>query len=156
MPADKRTSRCDSTKQPFDGAENFHRLRHPPDAGFAALCHFAGVGANEGDAIAGKRRDVALRRLVPPHHRVHRRRHQDRPVAGDQHCRGEIVGMAAGHFRQQIGGRRRHHHEIAIAGEADVADLVFAIEIEQRRVRPRVGDRLDRQRRHEFGRGARS
>ena len=39
--------------------------------------------------------------------RVHRRRDEDRPVGREQHRRGEIVGEAVRHLRQEVGGRRR-------------------------------------------------
>ena len=32
-----------------------------------------------------------------------------------QHAGGEIVGMAAGHLGEQIGGGRRHHDQVGLA-----------------------------------------
>ena len=80
---------------------------------------------------ARKLRDIALASLWPPHPRVHRRRQQDRPVGREQDRGGEIVGMAVRHLRHQVGGRRRHHDQIGVARETDMAGIEFALGIEQ-------------------------
>ncbi len=61
-----------------------------------------------------------LRRVAAwrPHMRVHGGRDQHRRVGRQQHRGGEIVGMAARHLGHQVGGRRRHHHEIGVARQA--------------------------------------
>ena len=66
---------------------------------------------------------------------------------------GEIVGMAAGHFGDQIGGRRRHHDEIGVAREADMADVEFALRIEQIGIGALAGERAGGKRRDEMLRG---
>ena len=49
----------------------------------------------------------------------------------EQDGAGEIVGVALRHLRHQIGGRRRHHDQVAVARQADVAGVEFALGIEQ-------------------------
>ena len=39
--------------------------------------------------------------------------------------------MSAGHLRHQVGGRRRHHDEIGVAGEPDVADVELGPRVEE-------------------------
>ena len=39
--------------------------------------------------------------------------------------------MATGHFRHEIGGRRRDDDEIGVARQADMADVELALRIEQ-------------------------
>ena len=100
--------------------------------------------------------DVAPGGRMQPHARVHGRRHQHRLVGGHQHAGGEIVGMAAGHLGQQVGGGRRDHDQIGLARQADVADLALVVEIEQLGEDAVVGERADRQRRDELLRRLRS
>ena len=76
-------------------------------------------------------RDVAAGRGIVPHQRVHRRRQQDRPVRREQDGAGEIVGVALRHLRHQVGGRRRHHDQVAVAREPDMAGIEFALGVEQ-------------------------
>ena len=52
-------------------------------------------GPTTRDAVGDELREIALRRRMLPHARVHRRRDQHRPVGREQHGGGEIVGMAA-------------------------------------------------------------
>ena len=85
--------------------------------------------------------------------RVHRRRDQDRLVGGEQDGGGEIVGVAARHFRQQIGRRRRDHDEVGIARQANMADVEFALRIEQIGVSALAGERAGGKRRDEVLRG---
>ena len=107
------------------------RLGHAADAGLAALGHLAGIRPDEMNAVRRKLRQIALRRLGRPHMRIHRRRDQDRLVGCQQNRGGEIVGMAARHLRDQVGGRRRDHDEVGVARQADMADIEFALRIEQ-------------------------
>ena len=39
--------------------------------------------------------------------------------------------MAAGHLGHQVGGGRRHHHEIGFARQTNMADVEFAAGVEQ-------------------------
>ena len=95
------------------------------------LRHLAFVGTDERDAVGNELREIALRRLVRPHVRVHRRRKQNFCAGGQQHRGGEIVGVTAGHLGHQVGGGRRDDDQIGFAREPDVADVEFARRIEQ-------------------------
>ena len=132
------------------GSSDFDRLRHPPDAGLARLGHFAGIGADHVDAVAPKLQHVAARGGVVPHQGVHGRGQQDRAVGGQQDCAGEIVGVALRHLRHQVGGRRRHHDQIAFAGKADMAGVKLALGVEQIRVDALMRQRAGGKRRDEL------
>ena len=58
--------------------------------------------------------------------------------------------MAARHLGHQVGGRRRHHDEVGVAREPDMADVEFAARVEQIGEHLLAGERADRQRRDEF------
>ena len=58
--------------------------------------------------------------------------------------------MPARHLREQIGRRRRHDDEVGVARQPDVADLALVVEVEQVGEHALVGERADRERRHEF------
>ena len=58
--------------------------------------------------------------------------------------------MAAGHLGEQVGGGRRHHDQIGLARQADVADLALVVEVEQVGEHALVAERADRQRRDEL------
>ena len=90
-----------------------------------------------------------------PHARVHGRGDQYGLVGRQQHGGGEIVGVAAGHPRDEVGSSRRDDDEVGITGEADVADLALVVEAEQVGQHPLVRQRADRQRRHEALAGSR-
>ena len=70
-----------------------------------------------------------------------------------QDCAGEIVGVAVRHLRHQVGGRRRHHDQIAFAREADVTGVEFALGVEQIGVDALMRQRAGRKRRDELLRG---
>ena len=63
---------------------------------------------------------------------------------------GEVVGVAAGHLGQEVGGGGRHHDQVGLAREADVADLALVVEVEQVGEDALVAQRRHRQRRHEL------
>ncbi len=111
--------------------DDLERLGHAASAGLAVLGHLAGIRADDADAVGGKLRQIALGRRGRPHMRIHGRRDQDRFVGREQDGTGEIVGVTARHLRHQVGGRRRDDDEIGIACETDVADIEFALRIEQ-------------------------
>ena len=136
------------------GGGDFQRLRHTAEAGFAALGHLAAVGADDVHAIGCEHREIALGRLGGPHARVHGGRHQDRPVGRQQYGAGEIVGVAARHFRHQIGGRRRNDDEIGIACETDMPHIELGPRIKQIRKGGLAAQRAGGERRHEVLRGA--
>ena len=58
--------------------------------------------------------------------------------------------MAAGQFRHQVGGRRRHHDEIGFAREPNVADVEFTARVEQIGEHALADDGAGRQRRDEM------
>ena len=66
---------------------------------------------------------------------------------------GQIAGMAARHFRNQIGGRRRNDDDIGVARQPDMADVEFALRIEQIGIGALAGKRAGRKRRHKMLRG---
>jgi hypothetical protein len=106
-------------------------LGHAAKAALAALGHFAFHRADEIEAVGLQLGEIALRRRVRPHVRVHGRRHQHRFVGGEQNSGGEIVGEAGGGFGHEVGGGGRDDDEIGLAREADVADIEFLRLIEQ-------------------------
>ena len=138
----------------FGGGGDFRRLRHPADAGLVGFGHLAGIGPDHGDAVAFELRDIAAGRGVVPHQGIHRRRQQDRPVGREQNGAGEIVGMALRHLGHQVGGRRRHHDQVAVAAEPDMAGVELARGIEQVGVGALVRQRAGGKRRDELLRGA--
>ncbi len=62
--------------------------------------------------------------------------------------------MTLRHLRHQVGGRRRHHDQLAVAGETDVAGIELALGVEQIRVTALVRQGAGAQRRDELLRGA--
>ena len=128
------------------GGGDFGWLRHPPDAGLAGLGHLADIGTDGRNAVAAELQHVAAGGGVIPHQRVHRRRQQDWPVGGQQDGGGKIVGVAMRHFRHQVRGRGRHHDQVALARQADMAGVEFALGIEQVGVNALMRQRACRQR----------
>ncbi len=148
VPACERALRA-RREQRLDGGDDLERLRHPADAGLAVLGHLAAVGADDGDAVGDEPVEIAPGRRMLPHPRIHRRRDQHRLVGREQHRRGEVVGVPARHLRHQVGGRRRDHHEIGVAGEPDVADVELGLRVEEIGVGMLPGDGAGGQRRDE-------
>ena len=70
-------------------------------------------------------------------------------VASSTHG-GQVVGVAARHLGEQVGGGRRHDDQLRLAREADVADLALVVEVEQFAEHALAGERPDRQRRDEL------
>ena len=137
-------------EQGFYRRDDLQRLGHAALAGLAALGHLAAVGADEMDAVLFKRRAVAARRLVAPHFRVHGRGHQHRLVGRQQHRRGEIIGQAVGKLRHQIGGGGRYDQQVGLARQADMADIMLVLPVEQLGEDMVGGQRADRKRRDEL------
>ena len=135
--------------------QNFHRvgdlvrLGHPAWTGLG-LGHPSDVGSHHRDAVARQEGEVALRRRVQPHPHVHRRRDQDRQGGGEQHRRGEVRCVPAGHAGQRVGGGGRHHHRVGVAGELDVADIGLVGPVEQVGMGALAGERRRGERGHEF------
>ena len=137
------------------GSDDLERLRHAARARFALLRHLARIGTDDRDAVGDKLREIAPRRRMAPHARIHGGRDQHRLVGREQHRRGEVVRMAARHLGHQVGGRGRHHDDIGVAGEPDMADVELGARIEQVDIGVLARDGARRQRRDEFLRGLR-
>ncbi len=63
--------------------------------------------------------------------------------------------MATRHLGHQIGGGGRHHDQISVAGEPNMADVEFGARIEEIHIGVPARDRACRKRRDEFLRGPR-
>ena len=87
---------------------------------------------------------------VLPHPHVHGRRHQHRLVGGQQHGGGEVVGEAGGHAGEQVGGGGRHHDQVGVAGELDMAHFAFVGERKQVGIDAVLAQRLQGERGREL------
>ena len=134
----------------FDCSEEIRNLDEASGPAFAALGHFARSGTDEANAVPLKLHDVAPCCRIEPHARVHRRRDENGLVRRKQDGGREIVGMAAGHARDEVGGCGRDDDEIGIARQPDVADLAFVVEVEEIGEYPLVRQCRDGKRRHEL------
>ena len=137
-------------EQAFDRGGDLQRLGHAAETALASLRHLAFVGADERDAVGDELREIALRRSVRPHVRVHRRRQKNLRAGGEQHGSRQIVGMTVRHLGHQVGGRRRDDDEVGLAREPDMADVEFARRIEQVGEDTLADDGAGRQRRDEM------
>ena len=129
--------------------EDMFRLGHAAGAEFAAG-HVTLLRADPLDAVAAQERKVALRRRVVPHPHIHRRRDQHLLVGRHQQGRGQIIRMSARHLRHQIRRGGRHHHQIGIARQLDMAHLRLSRQVEQIAMHILARQCRDRKRRHEF------
>ena len=131
MASGQRADRLGVREKVRDGCGDLQRLGHPAGTSFAALGHFAAIGADEANAIARQGHDVALGCRMHPHARVHRRGGEDRFVGRKKHGGGEVISVSAGHAREHVGRGRSNNDQIGFAAEADVADVVFVLAVEQ-------------------------
>ena len=116
----------------LDRGEDRGRLGEAADAGLVRLRHLAALRPDE--LRRRRARSCATFRCVAgmrPHARVHGRRDEDRLVGREQHRRGEVVGEAVRHLGEEVGRRRRDDDEVGLARQADVADLVLVVEVEE-------------------------
>jgi hypothetical protein len=150
----RQQPRLRRAQKAFGGGSYFQRFRHPADTRLSGFGHFAGIGSDHGDAVAFELRDIAAGRGLVPHQRIHRRRQQDRPVRRQQDGAGEIVGVALRHLCHQVRGRRRHHDQVAVARQADMAGIELALGIEQIGVTTPMRQRAHRKRRDKLLRRA--
>ncbi len=142
--------RCAGAEQFLDRGGDLQRLGHAPHAAFARFRHLAFIRADERDAVGDKLREIALHRLVRPHVRVHRRCEKYLRAGCQQHRGGEIVSVAAGKFRHQVGGGRRHHDQIGFARQPNMADVELSRWIEQIGEHALADNGAGRQRRDEM------
>ncbi len=102
-------------EQAVDRGGDLQRFGHAAQAALTLLRHLAFVGTDEHDAVGDELRQIALRRSVRPHVRVHRGRQKDFGAGREQHGGGEIVRMTVRHLGHQVGGRRRDDNEVGLA-----------------------------------------
>ncbi len=133
----------------FDRRDDRQRFGHAARAEFAAG-HLAVVRPDEQHAVAAQGRNVALGGGVQPHAHVHRRRDQHALVGRQQRRRGEIVGEAERHAREEVGGRRRDDEEVGLARELDVAHARLFRRGEQVGAHRLAAERLGRKGRDEL------
>ncbi len=139
----------------FDCRDEIGNLDEASGPAFAPLGHFAVSGTDEANAVQLKLHDVAARRRIEPHARVHCRRNENGLVRRKQNGSREVVGMTAGHACDEVGCRGCDDDEIGIARQPDVADLAFVIQVEEIGEYPFVRQCRDGKRRHELMRGLR-
>jgi hypothetical protein len=120
-------------QQGLDRLDQLRHLGQSSGAGLAALCHLARLGADEVDAVRPQLCHVAARGGLRPHVRVHRGGGQHRLVCREQQRGCEVVGVAARHLGEEVGGGWGDHDQVGVARQADVADLALGIEVEQLR-----------------------
>ncbi len=84
-------------------------------------------GLDDERAPAAQRRDVVLGGGVLPHLGVHRGDEHDRAAGGEQRVGQQVVGEAVRGLGQEVGGRRRHDHEVGVLADPDVRDLVHVV-----------------------------
>ena len=148
MPAKGRSA---GLEHGFDRSDDLLRLGHATEPGLAAR-HVAWVRADHSDAVARQGGDIALGRGMRPHLWIHRRGDQHRLVRGEQRRRGQIIGEAVRHLRDQIGGRRRDHDQVRLARQPDVAHLGLIGQGEQIAEHPLAGQAGNGERRDRIGR----
>ena len=132
---------------------DLQRLRHAAGTGLAALRHLAGVRPDHRNAVLCELRQIAPRRRMAPHQRIHRRSNQHRAVGRQQHRGGQVVGMAARHLGHEVGGRGRDHDQIGLARQPDMADVELGRGVEQIGEDPFTRKRAGRERGDELLRG---
>ncbi len=76
------------------------------------------AGPRISNAVGPELRDIALRRRVAPHLPVHRRRDQQRAVAGETKRRQQIVGMAVRELGDEIRRCRRDDDRVGVRARA--------------------------------------
>ena len=135
-----------------NGGHDLRHLGHPAGAAFA-LRQRAVIGADEAHTVGFQPRAIARRRGMVPHPRVHRGRREHWLVGGEQRRGRQIVRDAVRHLRHDVGGRRRHHHDIGLLPQPDVGDVALGGQRERVGEGRPAGEGLDRQRSHEFGAG---
>ena len=140
-------------EQRLDRGDDLQRLGHAARTRLAAFGHLADVRSDEEDAVLFEGLAVAARGGMRPHFRVHRRRHQHLFIGGEQHGRGKVVGVAVGELGHQVGGGWCDDDQIGLARQADMADIMLVLAVEEVGENVVGGKRADRKRRDELPRG---
>ena len=144
----------DGPKLCLDRGDDLQRLGHAAGARLAALRHLARVRADGDDAVGDELPEIALRRRMRPHRGF---------MAGASRIALSVASSTAvarssawpfAIFRHQVGGRGRDDDEIAVACEADMADVELGCRIEQIGVGAFARERADRHGRDELLCGA--
>ena len=103
---------------------DLQRLTHAPSADFTAGL-VAGLGADQLDSALLQGGDIGLGGRVGPHQAVHRRRHENRLVAGQTQRAEQIGSGAVGEPGQKVGTGGRHQDQIRPARQFYVAHRRF-------------------------------
>ena len=128
--------------------DDFIRFEHATKARLAAGL-VAACWSEDRDSVAAQGGNIAAGRRVFPHLAVHRRRHQQRAIAGEGQCAQQIIGEAIGELGDEISRCRRNQQRIGVARKVDVRHVIGDACI------PLVGEnrlarkRLESDRRHE-------
>ena len=104
--------------------QQIRRLNKPPCPALG-LGHRALDGAGKPHTPAAQHGHIRLCCRVFPHRRVHRRRHQHRRAAGQQHGGGQIRGQPMRHARQHIGARGGDHDPVRPARQTNMANALL-------------------------------
>ena len=131
--------------------ENVLGFEHAPFADFATGL-FAAGWAEDRDAIAAQRGDIALRRRFAPHLAVHRRGDEQRAVARQRQRCQQVVGDAVCHLGQIVGRGGGDEQQVGLARQVDVRHAVAALRVPRIGEDVLAGERLEGQRRNEVHR----
>jgi len=134
----------------LDGGNDLGHLGHAAIADFATG-QIAGAGADLANAARAQGGDVGLGGGMLPHEQIHRGRHQDRLVRGQQQGRGKIVGQTRRHLGHQIGAGGGDDHQIGGAAQLNMAHAIVVGQGEQVVMHRLARQGRDRQRSDELG-----
>jgi hypothetical protein len=132
-------------RRPQDGFGFGHAAGSELAAGHGPI-----VRAHERHAVGAQGGQVSPGGRVQPHAHVHRRGHQHRLVGGQQGGGRQIARQAVGRLGHEIGGGRRHQHQVGAPRQLDVVHLRFVAQGEQVRAHRVFGQGGQRQRRDEL------
>ena len=138
-----------------NGFDDLQRLGHAAKTRLALLRHLAGHRTDKKHTVFFQRFDITQRGLCRPHLRVHRRCRQHLSIRREKDCGGKIVCQTIRHLRHQIGGGGCDQHEIAVARQPDMADILFILPGKKLGEDMRGGQRADSKRGDEFLRALR-
>ena len=101
-----------SAEELLDTSGDLFGLRHPADPDLA-LGELALGRADQLGATVLQQRDVRLRRGVPPHADVHRRREEERTVVCQRRLGEEVVGEPVRQPGERVRGRGRDDEQLS-------------------------------------------